>query len=43
MENSQETNLDTDNLETEPSISGFFQIFAPEKERKSDKNNKKSS
>lgn len=44
-ENSQETNLDTDNLGTEPSTSGFLKIFSQEKEedRKSDKNDEKSS
>ncbi|YAI81640.1 MAG: Ycf66 family protein [cyanobacterium endosymbiont of Rhopalodia sterrenbergii] len=44
-ENSQETNLDTDNLETESSTSGIFEIFSQEKEedRKSDKNDEQSS
>ncbi|XTZ10013.1 MAG: Ycf66 family protein [cyanobacterium endosymbiont of Rhopalodia yunnanensis] len=42
-ENCQETNLDTDNLGTEPSPSDFFKIFSQEKEedRKSDKNDEK--
>ncbi|BBA79104.1 hypothetical protein RGRSB_0530 [cyanobacterium endosymbiont of Rhopalodia gibberula] len=43
IESSQETNLDTDNFETESSTSGFFESFTQEKEenRKSDKNDEK--